>query len=82
MISLLVLPQIATADNQSAAEVFLKSKIGAVLAVLQHKELEQQAKTKKVIEIIEPMFDFPLMARLTLKKYWGWFGPREKRKLH
>ena len=71
MISLPVLPQPAAADNQNAAEVFLKSKLEAVLAVLQQKELEQQAKTKIVIEIIEPMFDFPLMARLTLKKYWA-----------
>jgi len=71
MISLPVLPQTIAADNQSAAEVFLKSKLDAVLAVLQQKELEQQTKTKIVIEIIEPMFDFLLMARLTLKKYWA-----------
>ncbi|MBW1752342.1 MAG: hypothetical protein JRJ46_04410 [Deltaproteobacteria bacterium] len=45
MISLPVLPQTAAADNQSAAEVFLKSKLEAVLAVLQQKELEQQAKS-------------------------------------
>ena len=78
MISLLVLPQTAAADNQRAAEVFLKNKLEAVLAVLQHKELEQQAKTKKVIEIIEPMFDFPLMARLTLKKYWAGLDQEKK----
>jgi phospholipid transport system substrate-binding protein len=71
ILSLLVLSQTAAADNKSAAEVFLKSKLEAVLAVLQQKELEQQTKTKKVIEIIDPMFDFPLMARLTLKKYWA-----------
>jgi len=78
MISLPVLPQTAAADNQSAAEVFLKSKIEAVLAVLQQKELEQQAKTKKVVEIIEPMFDFPIMARLTLKKYWAGLDQEQK----
>ena len=78
MISLPVLPQTAVADKQSAAEVFLKSKLAAVLAVLQHKELEQQAKTNEVIEIIEPMFDFPLMARLTLKKYWAGLDQEKK----
>ena len=78
MISLPVLPQTAVADKQSAAEVFLKSKLEAVLAVLQHKELEQQAKTNEVIEIIEPMFDFPLMARLTLKKYWAGLDQEKK----
>jgi len=78
MISLPVLSQTAAAGNQSAAEVFLKSKLEAVLAVLQQKELEQQAKTKIVIEIIEPMFDFPLMARLTLKKYWAGLDQEKK----
>ncbi len=77
MISLPVLSQ-AAADNQNAAEVFLKGKLDAVLAVLQQKELEQQAKTQKVIEIIEPMFDFPLMARLTLKKYWDGLDQEKK----
>jgi len=78
MISLPVLPQTAAADKQSAAEVFLKSKLEAVLAVLQQKELEQQAKTKIVVEIIEPMFDFPIMARLTLKKYWAGLDQEQK----
>ncbi len=80
MISFLVLSQTAAADNKSAAEVFLKSKLEAILALLQQKELEQQAKTKKAVKIIEPMFDFPLMARLTLKKYWAGLGQEKKEK--
>jgi len=82
MISLPVLSQTAAADNKSAAEVFLKGKLKAVLAVLQQKELEQQAKTKKVIKIIEPMFDFPLMARLTLKKYWSGLDQDKKERFN
>lgn len=78
MISLLVLSPTAAADNKSAAEVFLKSKLEAVLALLQQKELEQQAKTKEAVKIIEPMFDFPLMARLTLKKYWAGLDQEKK----
>lgn len=78
MMSLPVLSQTAAADNKSTAEVFLKSKLAAVLAVLQQKELEQQAKTKEAIEIIEPMFNFPLMARLTLKKYWAGLDQEKK----
>lgn len=78
MISLLVLSPTAAADNKSAAEVFLKSKLEAILALLQQKELEQQAKTKEAVKIIEPMFDFPLMARLTLKKYWAGLDQEKK----
>ncbi|MEE8431209.1 MAG: ABC transporter substrate-binding protein [Candidatus Desulfatibia sp.] len=78
MISLLVLSQTAAADNKSAAEVVLKSKLEAILALLQQKELEQQAKTKEAVKIIEAMFDFPLMARLTLKKYWAGLDQEKK----
>jgi phospholipid transport system substrate-binding protein len=38
---------------------------------LQKEDLEQQAKNKAVVEIVTPMFDFALMAKLSLgKKHW------------
>ena len=69
--SLLLLSQTVTADDKSAAEKFLKSKLDHVFEVLQKKDLESQAKNKAVVEIVTPMFDFRLMAKLSLgKKYW------------
>jgi phospholipid transport system substrate-binding protein len=69
--SLLLLSQAATADDKSAAEEFLKSKLDAVFTVLQNKDLSQQAKNSQVVEIVTPMFDFKLMAKLSLgKEYW------------
>lgn len=71
VISLLFLSQTVNADDKAAAEEFLKSNLDAAFAVLQNKDLQQGAKKKEVVEIVTPMFDFALMAKLSLgKKYW------------
>jgi phospholipid transport system substrate-binding protein len=67
----LILSQTVMADNKSAAEELLRNKLDAVIAVLQKEDLEQQAKNNEIIEIVTPIFDFSLMAKLSLgKKYW------------
>jgi phospholipid transport system substrate-binding protein len=69
--SLLILSQTVIADDKIAAEEFLKSRLDRVFEVLQKKDLEQQTKNKAVVEIVTPMFDFALMAKLSLgKKHW------------
>ena len=67
----LILSQTVMADNKSADEELLRNKLDAVVAVLQKEDLEQQAKNNEIIEIVTPIFDFSLMAKLSLgKKYW------------
>ena len=69
--SLVFLSQAVAAHEKSAAEEFLKSNLDAVFVILQNKDLSQQAKNSKVVEIVTPMFDFKLMAKLSLgKKHW------------
>jgi phospholipid transport system substrate-binding protein len=71
VISLLLLSQTVSADDKVAAENFLKCKLDAVFTVLQIEDLQQEAKKKAVVGIVTPMFDFALMAKLSLgKKYW------------
>ena len=71
VISLFLLSPIVSADDKVAAENFLKCKLEAVFAVLQIEDLQQEAKQKAVVGIVSPMFDFALMAKLSLgKKYW------------
>ena len=68
---LLILSQTASADDKIAAKEVLKSTLDRVFEVLQKEDLDQQAKNKAVVEIVTPMFDFALMAKLSLgKKYW------------
>ena len=76
---LLLLSQAVTAHEKNAAEEFLKSNLDAVFTVLQKKDLSQQAKNSKVVEIVTPMFNFDLMAKLSLgKKYWPDLSPEQK----
>jgi ABC-type transporter MlaC component len=49
----------------------IRTKWDAVISVLQSKDLDQDARIKKINKIVSPIFDFPLMAKLSLgKKHW------------
>ncbi len=78
-LSLLILSQPLMADDKRDAEEIVKSKLDAVFAVLQKKDIDQQAKKKEINKIVTPMFDFALMAKLTLgRKHWPNL-PRDKK---
>jgi len=78
-LGLLILSQPVMADDKQDAKEIVKRKLDAVFAVLQKKDLDQQAKKKEINEIVTPMFDFALMAKLTLgRKHWPNL-PREKK---
>ena len=78
-LSLLILSSPVMADDKRDAEEIVKGKLDAVFTVLQQKDLDQQAKKKEINEIVTPMFDFALMAKLTLgRKHWPNL-PREKK---
>ena len=48
---------------------------------MQKKDLAPQAKNSEVVEIVTPMFDFPLMAKLSLgRKYWPDLSREHKEK--
>jgi phospholipid transport system substrate-binding protein len=69
--NLLLLSPAAAADDKSAAEEFLKSTLDAVFTVLQNKDLSRQDRESEVVEIVTPVFDFKLMAKLSLgRKHW------------
>lgn len=81
VIGFLLLGQVVTAYEKGTAEEFLKSKLDAVFVVLQKKELAQRPKNSQLIEIVTSMFDFPLMARLSLgRKYWSDLSQDHKQK--
>lgn len=71
--------QTGSADDKNDAKKYVESKVDAAIAVLQKKDLEQQKKNHQVVEIVTPMFDFHLMAKLSLgRKYWPGLS-KEKR---
>ena len=61
----------AGAADVSEAEKVLKVSVDRVIEVLSDKSLTTDQKRVKVIATINTVFDFPLMAKLSLgKKYW------------
>ena len=81
VISLLLFYQSAAADDKSEVEKSLKNNLDAVFTVLQKKDLDEQAKNEEIVDIVTPMFDFELMARLSLgKTHWSGLSQDKKEK--
>ena len=79
VVSLLLFSQTAAADDISEIDNLLKTNLDAVFTILQKNDLDQQAKNKEIIDIVTPMFDFELMARLSLgKKHWSGLSQDKK----
>ena len=79
VVSLLLFSQTAAADDKSEIDDLLKTNLDAVFTILQKNDLDQQAKNKEIIDIVTPMFDFELMARLSLgKTHWSGLSQDEK----
>ena len=77
----LIMSQAVVADDKNDAEKLLKGKLESVIVVLEKKDLDQQLKKEQICEIIEPVFNFPLMSRLTLgKKHWPSLTQDQKKK--
>lgn len=70
-LSLLCLSSAEGAGGQCTAEVFLRSNLDRVIRILQNKDIQQQKKNGHIDEIVTPMFDFALIAKLALgRQYW------------
>ena len=63
---LFITAQTGLTSDVNAAQALLKSKLNAAIAVLQKKDLDPQKKNEQLVEIVTPMFDFHLMAKLSL----------------
>ena len=71
--------QSVMAGDEAAVEDILKQNLEKVFAALQEKGLEQQAKNNRIVDIVTPMFDFELMAKLSLgRKHWPGLSQDEK----
>lgn len=76
---MLLFTQAGWAGAEGGADTFLKNKLNAVIDVLEERDLELQKKNKEIDDIAAPMFDFPLMAKLTLgKKFWPRLNEEER----
>ncbi|MHC4205311.1 MAG: Tgt2/MlaC family protein [Planctomycetota bacterium] len=52
----------------------IRTKWNAVISVLRNKDLDQEARVKRINKLVSPIFDFPLMAKLALgREHWPKF---------
>ena len=76
---LFILSQTTITAHTIAPQEILKSTLDRVFEVLEKEDIEQQEKNKAVVDLITPMFDFALMARLSLgKKHWSGLTREQK----
>jgi phospholipid transport system substrate-binding protein len=57
---------------------FVKDTVGQILEVLQDKQTPQQARARKVIEIVDGRLDFSAMARSSLGYNWKKLTPDQQ----
>jgi phospholipid transport system substrate-binding protein len=78
---LLVMTQTVGADDRDVAKELLENRVDAAIAVLQKKDLDHEEKNKQIIKIVTPLFDFPLMGKLSLgRKYWPGLTKEERQR--
>ena len=59
------------ADEKAEVLQLAKSRINAIVELLRSKEFSKAERNKKIIATIKPIFDFALMAKISLgKKHW------------
>lgn len=74
----MLMTQSLLAQKEEISERFLE-KANTVVKVVQNKTLSEDARNDKIIEVIEPLFDFRLMAKLSLgKKQWRLLSEEKK----
>jgi len=61
---------IAFATNINNVKTNFTLTTNKIIKIIQNKKLDLQTRNDKIIEMIRPMFDFKLMAKLSLGKTW------------
>lgn len=80
ILAILLTITFAWAAESDAVKALIKSKIDAVVELLQNREISDQERDKKIIAVINPMFDFALMAKLSLgKTHWKPLSSAQKK---
>ncbi|MGB3750298.1 MAG: ABC transporter substrate-binding protein [Arcobacteraceae bacterium] len=80
LISLFILAQNVAANEQDALKENFLKKIDDVIVVVENSSIEKEERNSKIVEILTPMFDFELMAKLSLGKVWRTLDAEDQKK--
>lgn len=71
--------QPAFADDLKIVDQFIQENVETVLRAVRNEELDQQEKKARVMEVVDRVFNLPLMAKLTLgRKHWSSFNAQQR----
>jgi phospholipid transport system substrate-binding protein len=68
------------ADDKTDIQVSMKKTIGEITTLIQDKTVAKEVRNRQIETIVTPLFDFGLMARLSLgKTQWKKITPEERK---
>ncbi len=80
LLVLFFLPFAALADERTEVKKTMTNKIEVVLQLLRDPNLDKATRNQKILNTVNPIFDFKLMAHLSLgQKYWKQFSAAQKK---
>ncbi|HIQ28349.1 MAG TPA: ABC transporter substrate-binding protein [Sulfurovum sp.] len=79
LILLLFSVVLLNAIEESKIEKVMSVKVKKVLQILKNKSYSQKQKNKKAIKIMDSVFDYQTMAKISLGKYWKKLTKTEKK---
>ena len=75
--TLFLLPLIASVENE--LKTLLEVKIENITTILDDKNITKEQKEMRIISSVEDIFDFNLMAKLSLGKTWKKLNDKDKK---
>ena len=79
LVSLFIFTQNLVANEQTILKDHFLNKIEDVIVIVKDKTLEKTMRNSKIVETLTPMFDFTLMAKLSLGKKWRTLKSNDKK---
>jgi len=70
IMSLFIFATSLMSDEQIALKEHFLNKIDKVVSILEQKDIDKVTRDSEIVKSLTPMFDFELMAKLSLGKVW------------
>ena len=75
-----LLPALVCAGDVPDAEAVMEKAVNSVLTVLRDGDLRRAVKRERILAVVRPTFDLPLMARLALgREHWPTLSEDERK---
>jgi phospholipid transport system substrate-binding protein len=80
IVSLFIFTQNMMANEQEILKKHFLNKIDEVILIVENKTLDKTKRNSKIVDALTPVFDFELMAKLSLGKIWRTLNQTQREK--